>query len=67
MSAPSDAVPDLTRLDCHDAHHHIVRVNLSMAKSSGAKPEDLVGRACYEVHASELWPIDTVPPLKATE
>ena len=52
-----DAVPDLVAI--LDEHHHIVRVNRRMAKVLETKPEDLIGRACYEVmhHSSGPLPI----------
>ena len=52
-----DAVPDLIAI--LDQHHRIVRINRTMAEVLGAKPEVLIGRACYEVmhHASGPLPI----------
>ena len=54
-----DAVPDLIAI--LDTHHRIVRVNLSMAKGLGAKPEDLAGRACYEVMHQSSGPLTMCP------
>ena len=41
-----DAVPDL--ISIIDTHHTITRVNMAMAERCGVKPEELVGRKCYE-------------------
>ena len=42
-----DAVPDLISVIATD--HTITRVNRAMAQRCGFKPEDLIGRKCYEV------------------
>jgi PAS domain S-box-containing protein len=42
-----DAVPDL--ISIIDREHRIVRVNKSMADRLGIRPEDAIGRTCYEI------------------
>ena len=42
-----DAVPDLIAI--LDREHRVVRANRAMAAVLGLKPEELVGRHCYEV------------------
>jgi PAS domain S-box-containing protein len=54
-----DAVPDLIAI--LDDHHRIVRINRSMAKALGAKPQELVGRACYEVMHHSCGPLPICP------
>jgi PAS domain S-box-containing protein len=50
-----DAVPDLIAII--NRHHRIVRVNRPMAERLGLTPEDMVGRACYElVHHTSIPP-----------
>ena len=54
-----DAVPDLIAI--LDEHHRIVRANRSMAQVLGAKPEDLIGKACYEVMHQSSGPLPICP------
>jgi PAS domain S-box-containing protein len=54
-----DAVPDLIAI--LDDRHRIVRINRSMAKALGAKPQELVGRACYEVMHHSSGPLSICP------
>jgi PAS domain S-box-containing protein len=50
-----DAVPDLIAI--LDREHKILRVNKAMAHALGCRPQDLIGRTCYEmVHGT------TAPP-----
>jgi PAS domain S-box-containing protein len=54
-----DAVPD--PLAIIDLDYRFDRVNRAMAGRLGAKPEDLVGRACYEVVHCLTLPADFCP------
>lgn len=50
-----DAVPDLIMI--LDLDHRIVRANRAMAARLGAVPEDLAGRACFQVvHGTQCPP-----------
>lgn len=50
-----DAVPDLIAII--DTGHRLLRVNRAMATALGKKPEELVGRLCYEcMHQSDCPP-----------
>jgi PAS domain S-box-containing protein len=52
-----NAVPDLIAI--MDREHRVVRANRAMAAALGLKPEELVGRCCYEaVHR-----VDRPPPF----
>jgi PAS domain S-box-containing protein len=44
-----------------DNNHKIIQVNEAMAKSMGVKPEDLVGKFCFEVVHGTESPIDNCP------
>ncbi len=51
-----DSISDLVSV--HDTDHRFVKVNKTLADTLGKKPEDLIGRHCYEVfhHMNEPWP-----------
>ncbi|MEE9594702.1 MAG: ATP-binding protein [Candidatus Hydrothermarchaeales archaeon] len=51
-----DSISDLVSV--HDNNHRFLKVNKTLADSLGKKPEDLIGRHCYEVfhHMNEPWP-----------
>ncbi len=42
-----DAVPDLIAII--DRHYRILRINKSMAERLGVKPQDIIGKYCYEI------------------
>ena len=54
-----DAVPDM--ISIIDKNHTILRVNRAMAERCGAKPEELIGRACYEVMHNMVEPPSYCP------
>ena len=50
-----DALPDL--LSLIDSEHNIIKVNLAMAQALDMKPEELVGKKCFElVHNTDEPP-----------
>jgi PAS domain S-box-containing protein len=54
-----DAVPDLIAI--LDQNHRVIRCNRAMAEALRLKPEQLVGRPCYEVMHQLPGPPDSCP------
>jgi len=54
-----DAVPDMIAII--DRNHRIVRVNRSMAERLGMAPDQVVGRACYELVHRHTHPLEICP------
>jgi PAS domain S-box-containing protein len=54
-----DTVPDLIALI--DLNYRIIRVNRAMAEKLGIRPEEAVGRYCYEAVHCIPTPLDTCP------
>ncbi len=54
-----DAVPDLITI--LDRDHHIVRVNRAMARAVGAKPDEMIGKPCYEFIHKSTRSMDSCP------
>ncbi|MGD0854797.1 MAG: PAS domain S-box protein [Dehalococcoidia bacterium] len=58
-----DSITDLVSIQ--DSNSKLVRVNKAYADTFHAKPEDLVGRYCYEIVHETLCPIDNCPHQQA--
>jgi PAS domain S-box-containing protein len=54
-----DSITSLVSI--HDTNHRIVRVNKAFAEAFNAKPEDLIGKKCYEVFHNLHEPIYGCP------
>lgn len=57
-----DAVPDL--ISIIDLGHTVIRVNKAMADRCGLKPEELIGRKCYDVIDGKSTPHANCPHAK---
>ena len=60
--ATFDSITDLVSIQ--DKDFKLVRVNRAYADAFGMKPEELIGRACYEVVHGRDKPIPNCPHLK---
>ena len=63
MSDTFDAIADLVSI--HDKNHKIVRVNKALADTFGKKPDELIGKPCYEVFHNMDKPWPNCPHTKA--
>lgn len=53
------AIPDAVMI--LDTHHRIVRLNRAMAEALGKSPEEVAGKACYEILHGSKAPISCCP------
>jgi PAS domain S-box-containing protein len=60
-----DAIPDLVSL--HDPDYRIVRVNKALADFLGKKPEELIGKYCYNLFHGTDEPLEDCPHTKVME
>jgi PAS domain S-box-containing protein len=60
-----DSISDFVSV--HDAEMRIVRANRALARLFGAKPEELIGRHCYEVFHGSSEPFAGCPHREAME
>lgn len=56
VTSTFDAIAELVSI--HDKDYKLVRVNKTLANFFGKKPEELIGKTCYEVfhHTDRPWP-----------
>ena len=54
-----DAIPDMVSI--HDRDYRIVRANRAFARAFGMTPEQLVGKACYQVYHKTGEPVANCP------
>ncbi len=64
-SSTFDAIADFVSI--HDKDYKLVRVNKALADSFGKRPEELVGRYCYEVFHETGQPWPNCPHTKAMQ
>ena len=55
-----DAIPEM--ISIHDRDFKIVKVNKAFAEAFGMTPEQLIGKACYQVFHKTDAPIAELPP-----
>ena len=60
-----DSIVDLVSI--HDRNFRIVRVNRATASALNMKPEELIGKKCYEIFHGTAGPVFDCPHIKALE
>jgi len=60
-----DSITDLVSI--HDKDFKLVRVNRAVANLVGKKPEDLIGKHCYQIFHGKEKPLPNCPHLRSME